>query len=416
MQGCNCPHLPPRWAGFSTCPQGFPQPVESVSHSHFGCLWKLVIEPRVQLLSLTYERFRNLEQVTLELSARATIAVGENGQGKTNLLEGLYFLATLKALRANRLAELIRFGAESARVSGRFRLQGAERDISVDILPKSRAAFVDGKRAPSLEAYFGGVSVVAFTPDDLAVVKGGPEGRRLFLDRTVFNRFPAYLQESREYARALKSRNRLLKENAPHAHLAAWDATLARSGARLWARRRALLVELTGRVHAAFEKIGRTEMPAAFEYSPSHLEGVSFSTASEDELAQALAAQLDSRLPRDAERGFTSVGPHADDLDIALGDHSARQYASQGQARALVLAWKVAEIENLHATNGFLPLLLLDDVSSELDPERNAFLMNYLAESGAQTFLTTTDAGLVQRAAGADTVWYNVRQGLASRQ
>ncbi len=370
----------------------------------------------MQLLSLTYERFRNLERVTLEPSARATIAVGENGQGKTNLLEGLYFLATLKALRANRLAELIRFGAESARVSGRFRLQGAERDISVDILPKSRAAFVDGKRAPSLEAYFGGVSVVAFTPDDLAVVKGGPEGRRLFLDRTVFNRFPAYLQESREYQKALKSRNRLLKENAPHAHLAAWDATLARSGARLWSRRRALLSELTARVHAAFAKIGRTEMPAVFAYTPSHLEGVAFGTASEDDLAQALAAQLDARLPRDAERGFTSVGPQADDLDISLGAHSARQYASQGQARALVLAWKVAEIENLHATNGFLPLLLLDDVSSELDPERNAFLMNYLAESGAQTFLTTTDAGLVRRASGADTVWYNVRQGLAARQ
>ena len=370
----------------------------------------------MQLLSLTYERFRNLEQVTLEPSARATIAVGENGQGKTNLLEGLYFLATLKALRAGRLSELIRFGAASARVSGRFRLQGAEREISVDILPKSRAAFVDGKRAPSLEAYFGGVSVVAFTPDDLAVVKGGPEGRRAFLDRTVFNRFPAYLQESREYGRALKSRNRLLKENAPHAHLAAWDETLARSGARLWCRRRALLGELVGRAQGAFAKIGRTDVPAAFDYAPVHLEGVPFATASEGDLAQALATQLDARLARDAERGFTSVGPHADDLDLALGDHAARQYASQGQARALVLAWKVAEIENLHATNGFLPLLLLDDVSSELDPERNAFLMTYLAESGAQTFLTTTDAGLVQRAAGADTVWYRVKQGSAARK
>ncbi len=371
----------------------------------------------MQLLSLIFERFRNLERVSLDLSAHATIAVGENGQGKTNLLEGLYYLATLKALRASRLSELIQFGAETARVSGRFRLQGAERDISVEIAPKTRTASVDGKRATSLEAYFGGVSVVAFTPDDLAVVKGGPEGRRLFLDRTVFNRYPAYLHESREYGRALKSRNRLLKENAPHAHLAAWDTTLARMGARLWARRRALLGELTERAHTAFSRIGRTEVPAAFSYVPSHVDfGAAFATASENELAEALTRHLDQRLPRDAERGFTSVGPHADDLDIALGDHSARQFASQGQARALVLAWKVAEIENLAATNGFLPLLLLDDVSSELDPERNAFLMNYLAESGAQTFLTTTDAGLVQRAAGPDTVWYSVRQGQATRK
>lgn len=369
----------------------------------------------MQLLSLTYERFRNLERVTLEPSSHATIAVGANGQGKTNLLEGLYFLATLKALRASRLCELIQFEAPSARITGRFRLKGAEREICVDVLPKSRAAFVDGKRASSLEAYFGGVCVVAFTPDDLAVIKGGPEGRRLFLDRTVFNRFPAYLQESREYARALKSRNRLLKDRAPQAHLAAWDATLSRAGARLWSRRRALLGELTARVQTAFENIGCTALPVSFDYVPAHLTGLTFATASEGDLAHALAMALQSRLPRDAERGFTSVGPQADDLEFALGEHSARHYASQGQARALVLAWKVAEIENLQACNGFLPLLLLDDVSSELDPERNAFLMNYLAASGAQTFLTTTDAGLVQQAAGADTVWYTVRQGVARR-
>ncbi len=118
-----------------------------------------------------------------------------------------------------------------------------------------------------------------------------------------------------------------------------------------------------------------------------------------------------SGVRRDLERGHTSVGPHVDDLDVALGEHAARQYASQGQSRALVIAWKVAEIENLNATNGFLPMLLLDDVSSELDPERNAFLMKYLAESGAQTLLTTTDAELVRRAAGPETTWLSVRKG-----
>ncbi len=365
----------------------------------------------MQLLALEYERFRNLSRVALEPSPHATIAVGENGQGKTNLLEGLYFLATLKPLRANRLAELIEFGAESAKVTGRFLLQGAVREISVEVVPGGRTAFVDGKRAPSLDAYFGGVSVVAFTPDDLAIVKGGPDGRRAFLDRSVFNRFPAFLDESREYARALKSRNKLLKENAPISHLQAWDATLARVGARLWVRRRALMDELSARAAAAFQRIGRTTAAATFLYVPSSLKDVVFPTATEGELQQALLTRLDERLTRDLERGFTSVGPHADDLDIALGPHSARHYASQGQSRALVLAWKVAEIENLHASNGFLPLLLLDDVSSELDPERNAFLMGYLADSGAQTFLTTTDQAFVQRASGADTRWLAVSGG-----
>jgi DNA replication and repair protein RecF len=243
------------------------------------------------------------------------------------------------------------------------------------------------------------------------VVRGGPDGRRAFLDRSVFNRFPAYLDESREYARALKSRNKLLKDNAPMSHLQAWDATLARVGARLWVRRRALVNELATRAAAAFQRIGRTVDGASFSYQPAHLKDLDFTAATEAELQHALADKLDARLPRDLERGFTSVGPHADDLDLALGTHAARQYASQGQSRALVLAWKVAEIENLHTSNGFLPLLLLDDVSSELDPERNAFLMGYLADSGAQTLLTTTDRAFVQRAAGVDTRWLSVHAG-----
>jgi DNA replication and repair protein RecF len=365
----------------------------------------------VRLLGLEYERFRNLSRVTLAPSPRSTIAVGQNGQGKTNLLEGLFFLATLKPLRAGKLSELIQFGFDRARVSGRFLIRGAEREIAVEVTPGTRTAFVDGKRAGSLDGYFGGVSVVAFTPDDLAVVKGGPDGRRAFLDRSVFNRFPSYLSESREYARALKSRNRLLKENAAHALLAAWDLALARAGARLWARRRAAVRELAPRVGEAFARIGRTEVAASFTYQPAHLEGFDFETLSEKSLCEALAGQLDSRLARDLDRGFTSVGPHADDLHIDLGGRAARQFASQGQSRALVIAWKVAEIENLRATNGFLPLLLLDDVSSELDPERNAFLMAYLADSGAQTFLTTTDAELVRRAAGSETLWIRVGNG-----
>lgn len=365
----------------------------------------------MRLLSLRCERFRNLAHVELQPGPRMTVAVGENGQGKTNLLEALFFLATLKPLRAGRLVELVQFGAARARVTGRFLLQGAEREISVEVQDGLRTASVDGKRTASLEEYFGGVSVVAFTPDDLQVVKGSPEGRRTFLDRAVFNRWPAFLKESREYARALKSRNRLLKDQAPSAHLQAWDAALARSGARLWARRRALLKELAPRAAEAFARIGRTAGQASFRYAPAHLEGLEFAAADEAALAEALGAALVRRLPRDLERGHTSVGPHVDDLDLAIGEHEARAFASQGQARALVLGWKVGEIENLQAATGVLPLLLLDDVSSELDPERNAFLMDYLASSGAQVLLTTTDPALVRRAAHEDTRWFQVKAG-----
>ena len=125
----------------------------------------------MRLLALHVQDFRNLGQVSLSPSPHATIAVGQNGQGKTNLLEALYFLATLKPLRAGRLSELVRWGTSAARVSGRFLLKGAEREISVEVSGGVRQSFVDGKKASSLEDYFGGVSVVAFTPDDLEVVK-----------------------------------------------------------------------------------------------------------------------------------------------------------------------------------------------------------------------------------------------------
>jgi DNA replication and repair protein RecF len=364
----------------------------------------------MRLLRLALENFRNLEAVELTPSAHATICVGQNGQGKTNLLEGLYFLATLKPLRAGKLQELVRFGNTKAKVAGTFFLKGAEREISVEVAAGTRQAFVDGKKAASLEEYFGGVSVVAFTPDDLAVVKGGPEGRRQFLDRAVFNRFPAFLAESRQYTRALKSRNRLLKERSPPSYLDAYDEALATRGARVWTRRRALISELAHRAQAAFAAIGRTEHPAHYEYAPSFL-AETFATLEEPALAQALREKLESRRERDLERGFTSVGPHADDVDISLGALAARSFASQGQQRALILAWKIAEIENLHASLGFLPLLLLDDVSSELDPERNAYLMRYLADSGAQVFLTTTDEGLVRAATREDASWYRVQGG-----
>lgn len=367
----------------------------------------------MRLRTLSAADFRNLASVELEPSPGATVVVGQNGQGKTNLLEAVYFLCTLRPLRAGKLQELVRFGAEQASVQGTFTLKGADRTIRVEVRDGTRVSLVDGKRAQSLLEYFGGVSVVAFTPDDLEVVKGGPEQRRWFLDRAVFNRFPAYLDESRDYARALKSRNRLLKERAEPRYLEAFEETLTRSGARLWARRRAFLEEISPRAEKAFAAIGRADQPARYTYAPSHLR-LPFETASEPELAETFLQELRRRLERDLERGFTSVGPQADDLGLWLGEHPARAFASQGQQRAFVLSWKIAEIENLHAAHGVLPLLLLDDVSSELDPERNAYLMGYLRDSGAQTFLTTTDARLVRQAAGEDAVWFEVLRGSIS--
>lgn len=367
----------------------------------------------MQLLDLVLADFRNLAELHLVPSPHVTVTFGQNGQGKTNLLEAVYVLSTLKPLRPAKLIDLIRFGAEQAQITGRFSVKGTSREISVRLQASSRQAFVDGKRAQNLEDYFGSVSVVSFTPDDLEIVKGGPDQRRRFLDRAVFNRFPAFLSESRSYALALKSRNRLLKEGADLPYVDVYDEALATHGARIWCRRDRLLFELAPRIERAFEGIARAGLGLRCRYLRN-----GFPTddvgPKEPQLAAVLKQALRERLPRDAERGFTSIGPHTDDLEFALGEHSARAFASQGQQRALVLAWKIAEIENLQDANGLLPLLLLDDVSSELDRTRNDYLMKYIAGIGAQVFLTTTDPSLVAGATASDTVWYEVKAGVVT--
>jgi DNA replication and repair protein RecF len=366
----------------------------------------------VRLVSLHIRDFRNLASVELTPSPRTTVLVGENGQGKTNLLEAIYFLATLKPLRATRLTELVRFGAERALVAGRFDGPGGERTLSVEIADGARTARLDGKLQERFDLYFEGLAAVSFTPDDLLLVKAGPEGRRRFLDRAAFNRWPAVLGEARDYVRALRARNAALRRGDADVE-ESFRAPLALAGARLLLRRLALLAELAPRVEAAFREISGAAAPEAhLEYRAAA--GVRTADADEAELASRLAGALGARLARDRERGFTSAGPHADDVALALGGKGARFYGSQGQQRALVLALKIAEIENLRSTLRRPPLLLLDDVSSELDPAKNRFLLAYLANLPGQAFLTTTDERLLGAAAGPESSFHRVQNGAVS--
>lgn len=361
----------------------------------------------MRLLDLDLRDFRNIEKARLDLGPKATVIVGPNGHGKTNLLEAIYLLATLRPLRTNRLAELQRFGVGSCAVEGRYELGATIRTFTVRIESGARQALVDGKRVRDLEEYFGGVSVVSFTPDDLAVVKGGPEGRRRYLDRAVFNRFPAFLKESREYGRALRARNRLLREAAADAMLEAFDEPLCRLGARIVSRRRALLEELVPGFEQVLAELSRGELVGSIQYSTRGIEEAADEAGYADKLGEALHTKRES----DRQRGYTSVGPHADSLGIKLGGKPARAYASQGQQRAIILALKIAEIENLRSSHGYQPLLLLDDVSSELDRERNAQLMSYLASVEGQVIITTTDPEALRAAAGPDAAFFQVREG-----
>jgi DNA replication and repair protein RecF len=301
-----------------------------------------------------------------------------------------------------------------AHVRGVFSVDAGERDIEVSIRDGARSARLDGKAVRDPDELFGGIAVVAFTPDDLWLVKGSPDGRRRLLDRAVQNQMPAHLADAREYLRALKARNQLLRTGATAELRDAFDVPLARLGARIRLRRERLLDALRGRAARAFAEITREDAPLSLVYHAAGREsdglGPDSALHGETDLEARLLGAFARRLPRDRERGYTSVGPHADDIAVSLGDQPARAFASQGQARAAILAFKIAEIDHLRAAQGRTPLLLLDDVSSELDPERNAFLMGYLSSLGGQCVLTTTDPTLVSRAA-AQAVFHEVSKG-----
>lgn len=316
--------------------------------------------------------------------------VGENGQGKTNLLEAVFVVATLRSFRTSRLADLIAFGREHATLGARVVKDDLVRVYEVELAPGARRVRLDGKAARPLARYFGAFNVVVFTPEDLALPRGAPGDRRRFLDRGVFNLEPGYLATASDFDKVLRTRNSVLRK-AGQGQLAGrqvddlldvYDAQLARLAVAIVAGRVRFLDQIGPALAAAFAAITRTGRAASARYA-SRLVDVP-----EDELA----AQLRQGRARDLAAQATQLGPHRDDVVLELDGHEAGSFASQGQLRAIMLAWKTAELSVLGRAHGDLPILLLDDVSSELDPARNEYLFAHLAELAGQCFITTTHA------------------------
>jgi len=338
----------------------------------------------------TVRDFRNLASADLELNTQFHALVGPNGQGKTNTLEALYFVFGLRPLRSVPRRALIRDGADQAELSVRLmrRSTRLEHQLGVKLTPRSRTLLRDDKKVDA-RSYLGTAVAVSFTPDDLALGKGSPDRRRRFMDRALLNLYPAHLDRTLRYARVLKERNRLLSEGASVDVLAAYDEILARLGAAMTFARRALIQQLQPVVEHHFARIADPAPRLMLRYHPSL--GEAAAADSEPEIEQAYLDLLSTRRSRDLRRGTTTLGPHLDDLDLQLEDQPAKERASQGQFRALALALKLAELTHLAATWGEPPILLLDDMSSELDRGRSRQLFDTIVELDGQVILTSTD-------------------------
>ena len=340
----------------------------------------------MKISALIAEGIRNLKPLQLVPRERFNVFVGDNGQGKTNLLETIYVVASLRSFRTAKLADLVVFGATEAKIGVRVEREGMTRVYEIALAPGSRVVRLDGKAVKPLAKYFGGFNVVVFTPEDLNLARGSPSDRRRFLDRSAFNLRPDYLALAQDYDKVLRQRNAVLRqaEGLPRARtdalLAVYDEQLAPLAVAMMAARRELLTALHGELEAAFAAITHTQLRVAARYV-ARARGTT---------VEEILVELAEGRARDLATQSTHIGPHRDDLALELDGRDAGLFASQGQLRAIMLAWKSAELTMLGRAHGDLPILLLDDVSSELDPQRNEYLFQHLATLAGQCFITTT--------------------------
>jgi DNA replication and repair protein RecF len=344
---------------------------------------------------------RNLSDVRVELADGIVSLVGPNGAGKTNLLEALYFALTGRSFRTSDRRELIPFGGRLARATATVRGDdGVERELLAAVSrEEGRRHLLDGNAADPATIARHRPPVAVFWPDRLALIKGPPAERRAHLDAYVAARWPSRAELRRLYGKALAQRNALLARLAAGrgaGDLEVWDASLAAAAAELVGARAAAVEELAPRFSAAAADLG-LELKGSLEYAPR-------ASGTAEEIREGLLERREA----DARLGRTSWGPHLDELRIELGGRAARRYASQGQQRAILLALLFAEREALLAARGAPPLLLLDDVMSELDPGRRELLVGRL--QGGQSLITAASEDSVPAAALRNMVRMPLRQ------
>lgn len=339
----------------------------------------------MRVLEVSLRDFRSYEEARLRLGEGITLICGANGAGKTNLLEALYFGLTGRSCRTGNEREVVRFGAGTTRVTVATQGEDARHELSVGFQPgEPKRMRVDGAPVERLLDVAARPLVSVFLPDRLDLVKGAPTLRRGHLDAFVAALWPARVVNRRRYAQTLAQRNALLARvragQVGEAALLPWNAQLAVHGMALIADRHSAVSVLSDRFMRIADELG-LEGEAELRYRPR----------SRAERTEDLERELEERTHGDLERGFTGHGPHRDDLALLRDGRELRTYGSQGQQRLALLALLLAEREALAERETGAPLILLDDVMSELDAVRRRALVSLLRAAGGQAVITATD-------------------------
>jgi DNA replication and repair protein RecF len=348
---------------------------------------RIAMPEALRIAKLWARRFRNLAELEVVPGPRFNVFFGDNGQGKSNLLEAIDYLGSLRSFRGAASADMVQRGASDAELAADVHGENVPRHVRVRV-PRggAREVQLDGKRPRSRASYLGAVQTVLFHPGDLQLASGPPELRRAFVDRILEHFDPTFASTLAAYVRALKSRNHLLRSERPDRRaIAAYHEVLAAAGAVVGQARARLISEVAPLASDAYAKIGGEAQALGLRYEPRV-----------EPKLEAIRAALEQSVDKDLARGFTAEGPHGDELALTLDGIAAKRYGSQGQHRSIVLALKVAELHELTRRVGRVPVLLLDDVSSELDRGRRRRLFALLSDLGGQVFLTTTQPELIE--------------------
>ena len=351
--------------------------------------------------------WRNIPHTDLHVPAEGVILVGDNGHGKTNILEALAYFHLVRSARGARDTDCVRFGAEGFHLAVECRVSGASRTAAVGFERATRRKRVtrDGVEAKPLSDALGSLPSVVVSPEDSVLVTGGPSGRRRYLDVVLALTSRRYLTALQRYRGALLRRNAALRDGTQKGDtIAVWDDTLAEDGAVIASERRAWIERFAPLFVRRCAEIGERS-PMSLRYASGIPGG--------DDTPDGLRTALERSRPADERRGVTLVGPHRDDLRLALADRPLATFGSAGQQRTAAFALRVLEAMTLHERIGGSPLLLLDDPFIELDPGRSERIARLLIADGAQAILAVPQGSPIPAALDARPRW-SVRDGVVA--
>ncbi len=329
--------------------------------------------------SLVLQNYRNIEALNISPCENMNVICGENAQGKTNIIESIWLFTGAKSFRGSKESEFIKFGTEKASCELLFKAEGIEKQAKIEIKEK-KVAFLNQNKLKNASLLAGKFNAIVFSPADLSLVKEGPSVRRRFLDIAIGQLYPSYINVLRNYTRAVVQRNKIIKDYRYDSTLSVmldvFEEEIAQNGIKIIKARRKYIDLINEFLPNVYDGISNGKEVINASY---------ISSCNEEELQE----KLKIKRKEDMFSGVTCVGPHRDDIEFKINNISARSFASQGQMRSVALALKLAEAEVINKKTNEYPVILLDDVMSELDSERQNFILNHI--EGMQSFLSCCD-------------------------